>query len=273
MSKRRPSPRSSSTPAGARSPAGRTWRRTGARAGGSARLCLAGGGAWWLLAGRTARSASGVDLGRLSAGGSADRLNLLVITLDTTRADRIGAYGYQDIETPTIDRLAREGVLFEQTMADGAADAAGPLLHLHRDASRPSTACATTAVSSSSPAQLTLADDPQARRAFARAPSSARTCSTASGASTRDSTPTSTTSTCRSCRGFASAMSSGPGNEVVDRALPWLEKVKGAAVLRLAAFLRSRTRPYDAARAVQDRATPSTRTSARSPSWTRRSRA
>jgi choline-sulfatase len=41
-------------------------------------------------------------------------LNLLIITLDTTRADRIGAYGYAQAETPTLDRLAREGVLFEQ---------------------------------------------------------------------------------------------------------------------------------------------------------------
>lgn len=41
-------------------------------------------------------------------------LNLLIVTLDTTRADRIGAYGYATAETPALDRLAREGVLFEQ---------------------------------------------------------------------------------------------------------------------------------------------------------------
>ena len=39
--------------------------------------------------------------------------NLLVVTLDTTRADAIGAYGNQEAQTPTLDRLAREGVLFE----------------------------------------------------------------------------------------------------------------------------------------------------------------
>jgi arylsulfatase A-like enzyme/Flp pilus assembly protein TadD len=38
--------------------------------------------------------------------------NLLVITLDTTRADRIGAYGYAKAQTPHLDRLAREGVMF-----------------------------------------------------------------------------------------------------------------------------------------------------------------
>lgn len=39
--------------------------------------------------------------------------NILLITLDTTRADRLGAYGYGRARTPTLDRLAREGVLFE----------------------------------------------------------------------------------------------------------------------------------------------------------------
>lgn len=41
-------------------------------------------------------------------------LNLLLITIDTLRADHLGCYGYKDIETPTIDRLASEGVLFSQ---------------------------------------------------------------------------------------------------------------------------------------------------------------
>src|SRR5919197_2328620 len=47
--------------------------------------------------------------------------NVLLVTLDTTRADRIGAYGYAGADTPALDRLAREGVLFEQ------ADSAAPL--------------------------------------------------------------------------------------------------------------------------------------------------
>lgn len=38
--------------------------------------------------------------------------NLLILTLDTTRADRIGAYGNAGAATPNIDRLAREGVIF-----------------------------------------------------------------------------------------------------------------------------------------------------------------
>ncbi len=41
-----------------------------------------------------------------------DRPNILLVTLDTFRADRIGAYGYKGAETPNLDRLAREGVHF-----------------------------------------------------------------------------------------------------------------------------------------------------------------
>jgi tetratricopeptide (TPR) repeat protein len=38
--------------------------------------------------------------------------NVLLITLDTTRADRIGAYGYAQAETPRLDTLASDGVLY-----------------------------------------------------------------------------------------------------------------------------------------------------------------
>jgi arylsulfatase A-like enzyme len=66
---------------------------------------------------RHASSIGGVDLGALPAGTSRDRLNLLIVTLDTTRADRMGAYGNKDIETPTFDTLAREGTLFQQAVS------------------------------------------------------------------------------------------------------------------------------------------------------------
>jgi arylsulfatase A-like enzyme/Tfp pilus assembly protein PilF len=53
-----------------------------------------------------------------AAAGAGDQLhagpNLLLITLDTLRADHLGAYGYRDIETPRLDRLAAEGVRFAQ---------------------------------------------------------------------------------------------------------------------------------------------------------------
>jgi len=40
--------------------------------------------------------------------------NLLIVTLDTLRADHVGAYGYADAETPVLDRLAAEGIRFDQ---------------------------------------------------------------------------------------------------------------------------------------------------------------
>ena len=40
--------------------------------------------------------------------------NLLLLTLDTTRADRIGCYGGADAATPILDRLAARGVRYDQ---------------------------------------------------------------------------------------------------------------------------------------------------------------
>jgi arylsulfatase A-like enzyme len=47
----------------------------------------------------------------------APKPSFLLITLDTTRADRIGAYGAESAHTPAIDQLAREGVVFEMALA------------------------------------------------------------------------------------------------------------------------------------------------------------
>jgi arylsulfatase A-like enzyme/Flp pilus assembly protein TadD len=44
-------------------------------------------------------------------------LSVLLITIDTLRADALGAYGKKDAGTPWIDRLAREGVRFEDAHA------------------------------------------------------------------------------------------------------------------------------------------------------------
>lgn len=40
-------------------------------------------------------------------------INVLLISVDTLRADRLGAYGATSVETPAIDGLARAGVRFE----------------------------------------------------------------------------------------------------------------------------------------------------------------
>lgn len=74
-------------------------------------------------------SSSGVlDLARFvlvaslvcACSGPADddsRPSLLLVTVDTLRADRVGSYGFPHGTTPEIDRLAKRGVLFEQALA------------------------------------------------------------------------------------------------------------------------------------------------------------
>jgi arylsulfatase A-like enzyme/cytochrome c-type biogenesis protein CcmH/NrfG len=49
--------------------------------------------------------------------GAARGKSLLLITLDTLRADRVGCYGYDQAETPVIDRLADEGVRFAHAVS------------------------------------------------------------------------------------------------------------------------------------------------------------
>ena len=43
--------------------------------------------------------------------------NLLLVTIDTLRADRVGSYGYAAAKTPAMDDLARRGVRFERAFA------------------------------------------------------------------------------------------------------------------------------------------------------------
>ena len=58
----------------------------------------------------------GLDLYALSGAGAKvareGNLNVLLITLDTMRADRLGAYGWGKARTPNIDALAAGGVRF-----------------------------------------------------------------------------------------------------------------------------------------------------------------
>lgn len=44
------------------------------------------------------------------------RPNILLVTIDTLRADRVGAYGARSPATPVMDRLAADGCLFEEAI-------------------------------------------------------------------------------------------------------------------------------------------------------------
>jgi arylsulfatase A-like enzyme/Tfp pilus assembly protein PilF len=51
------------------------------------------------------------------SSGAASGFDVALVTLDTTRADRLGAYGYEKAETPNLDRLAREGIRYADAVA------------------------------------------------------------------------------------------------------------------------------------------------------------
>jgi arylsulfatase len=51
-------------------------------------------------------------IGRPAAAGN--RLNVLLLTIDTLRADHLGAYGYRRPTSPRLDALAAQGVLFQE---------------------------------------------------------------------------------------------------------------------------------------------------------------
>ncbi|MCY3928040.1 MAG: sulfatase-like hydrolase/transferase [Acidobacteria bacterium] len=49
-----------------------------------------------------------------TSGAGTEFPNVVLISIDTLRSDRLPAYGYTGVETPAIDRLAADGVLFER---------------------------------------------------------------------------------------------------------------------------------------------------------------
>lgn len=61
----------------------------------------------------------------LAASCSGDReapgiARVVLVTVDTLRADHLGCYGYPRATSPAIDRLAREGLVFEHAYASSA---------------------------------------------------------------------------------------------------------------------------------------------------------
>jgi arylsulfatase A-like enzyme/Tfp pilus assembly protein PilF len=99
---------------GRRFPAGSRWI---AAAGALAVLALAAGAARFWPGGGPRTTPTGANAGRLPRGVQPSGLNVVLITLDTTRADRIGAYGWTPSPTPNLDRLASEGTFFEHATA------------------------------------------------------------------------------------------------------------------------------------------------------------
>ena len=72
-------------------------------------VAVAGAGIWWFVRARF----GGQDL----PAGALRSYNVLLVTIDTLRADRVGAYGHAPGLTPTLDGLAAEGLRFESVHA------------------------------------------------------------------------------------------------------------------------------------------------------------
>jgi arylsulfatase A-like enzyme/Tfp pilus assembly protein PilF len=85
----------------------RVWPAAGA-------LLAAGAVAFFFLRSGPPRTDADARLRLAARRPSPADLNVVVVTLDTLRADRLGCYGFRGVETPNVDAVAAEGVLFEQ---------------------------------------------------------------------------------------------------------------------------------------------------------------
>ena len=56
--------------------------------------------------------------GQSAPPAKAAKPNVILITIDTLRADRLGCYGHKGIETPNLDGLAADGIRFAQAVAE-----------------------------------------------------------------------------------------------------------------------------------------------------------
>jgi hypothetical protein len=90
----------------------------------------------WIVASLAALGGGWIALGGSVPGlfAPARPRNLLLVSLDTVRADHLGSYRYAAAETPRIDALASSGLRFEQattvvplTLPGLSQKASGPL--------------------------------------------------------------------------------------------------------------------------------------------------
>jgi len=61
--------------------------------------------------------AAGIWLFQRSSFGPEGIRNVLLISIDTCRADYLGCYGYQDKTTPNIDSVAKQSIVFENVIS------------------------------------------------------------------------------------------------------------------------------------------------------------
>ena len=176
---------------------------------------------------------------RASDGANRRPLGVLLVTLDTARADRLSPYGFVGTRMPHLERLASQGVLFEQAFS------VAPLtlpahVSLFTGLLPPSHAVRDNADQPLSAAHSTLAERLQSRGfktgAFVGSVVLQSDRGLAQGFDTYSDVPS---------RPGAPPTRQRPGNLVVDEAIEWLEGTAGAPFL-LWAHLYDPHAPYDA---------------------------
>ena len=191
-----------------------------------------------LLAFACVLAAAGSASHRAPDGANRRPLGVLLVTLDTARADRLSPYGFVGARMPHLERLAREGVLFEQAFS------VAPLtlpahVSLFTGLLPPSHAVRDNADEPLSAAHSTLAERLQARGfktgAFVGSVVLQSDRGLAQGFDTYRDVPS---------QPGAPSMRQRPGNLVVDEAIEWLEGTRGAPFL-LWAHLYDPHAPYD----------------------------
>ncbi|MBN1423082.1 sulfatase-like hydrolase/transferase [Candidatus Fermentibacteria bacterium] len=107
--------------------------------------------AWW---GESEAPAGSVD--PAAQARVASRPNVLLIVVDTMRADRLGCYGYPHDTSPALDAMAAEGIVFKHTVAQ--ASWTKPSIATILTGLYPSTHQATSKVSTLPDAVVTMAE-------------------------------------------------------------------------------------------------------------------
>jgi arylsulfatase A-like enzyme len=75
---------------------------------------------WPLGSGRTEDRRTGERAAPAASAPHAPPFSVMVVLIDTLRADHLGAYGYPRATSPNFDAFARDGVLFARTTAQAA---------------------------------------------------------------------------------------------------------------------------------------------------------
>jgi hypothetical protein len=65
------------------------------------------------------RIALGLSLALCACGRSTPEPNFVFVTLDTTRADHLGLYGYFRDTSPALDAFGGQAIVFERSIVDG----------------------------------------------------------------------------------------------------------------------------------------------------------